>query len=336
VSVGDIVAGVGLKFTGTGDTLLLADDKERVKLAGMQIPEPVIFRPIEPKTAADQKHLDEALARFQREDPSFKVREDKDSGQTLICGQGELHLEVLIDRLLREHSITAHVGKAQVAYRETVGRRLRKEMEYDREIGGKRQYALVVLELAPAARGAGNSLEVALPATPDGKPLLPKACVEAVEEGVADAFTRGSLLGYPLEDVAVRFVDARMDEADSSESSFRAAAAMGMAEGLEAAEPRLLEPIMAVEVVVPEDFTGAVHSDLSGRKGRVTGMEPAPGGAVATQVIRAEVPLAQMVGYVTALRSATQGRASYTMQFSHNAEVTADLQAQIVQRVRGY
>jgi elongation factor G len=336
VSVGDIAAAVGLKFTATGDTLVLADDKEQVQLAGMQIPEPVIFRAIEPKTAADQKDLAEALERFQREDPSFKVREDKDSGQTLICGQGELHLEVLIDRLLREHDVAAHVGKPQVAYRETIGRPIRKEMIYDREIGGKRQYARVVLELSPAERGAGNSLEVALPPTPEGKPLLPRVLVNAASEAIGDTFTRGPLLGYPLEDVAVRFVDATPHETDSSESSFKAAAAMGMTEAVEVAEPRLLEPVMAVEVVVPEDFTGNVHSDLSGRRGRVTGMEPAPGGTVATQVIRAEVPLAQMVGYATALRSATQGRASYTMQFSHNAEVSADLQAEIVQRVRGY
>jgi elongation factor G len=336
VGVGDIAAAVGLKFTATGDTLVLADDKERVQLAGMQIPEPVIFRAIEPKTAADQKDLEEALGRFQREDPSFKVREDKDSGQTLICGQGELHLEVLIDRLLREHDIAAHVGKPQVAYRETIGWPIRKEMVYDREIGGKRQYARVVLELSPAARGSGNSLEVALPPTPEGKPLLPQVLVNAVCEAVNDSFTRGPLLGYPLEDVAVRFVDAKADETDSSEPSFKAAAAMAMSEAVEVAEPRLLEPVMAVEVVVPEDFTGNVHSDLSGRRGRVTGMEPAPGGTVATHVIRAEVPLAQMVGYATALRSATQGRASYTMQFSHNAEVSADLQAEIVQRVRGY
>jgi elongation factor G len=336
VSVGDIAAAVGLKFTGTGDTLVLADDKEHVVLAGMQIPEPVIFRSIEPKTAADQKDLAEALERFQREDPSFKVREDKDSGQTLICGQGELHLEVLIDRLLREHGVAAHVGKPQVAYREAIGRSLRKEMVYDREIGGKRQYARVVLELSPGERGSGNKLDIAIPPGPDGKPVVPLVFVKAASEAIHDTFTRGPLLGYPLEDVHVRLVDARAEENDSSEASFRAAAAMGMAEAVEAAEPRLLEPIMAVEVVVPEDFTGNVHSDLSGRRGRVTGMEPAPGGTVATQVIRAEVPLAQMVGYATALRSATQGRASYTMQLSHNAEVSADLQAEIVQRVRGY
>jgi elongation factor G len=334
VFVGGIVAAVGLKFTATGDTLVLADDPERVVLKGMQVPEAVIFRSIEPKTAAEQKDLDEALARFQREDPSFTVRHDADSGQTLICGQGELHLEVLIDRLLREHRLAPHVGKPQVAYRETLGRSVRKVLEYARDIGGKRQYAKVVLELQPRPRGEGSTFENRLAPTPEGKPALPAAFVAAVEEGVTDAATRGPLLGYPVVDVETVLTEAAMSETDSSESSFRAAASMGFMEALEEAAPALLEPIMAVEVVGPEDFTGSVVSDLNGRRGRVMGMEPAPGGTA--QVVRAEVPLAEMVGYATALRSATQGRASYTMQFSHYAEVPRDLQATIVTKLRGY
>ncbi len=335
VSVGDIVAAVGFKFTGTGDTLLAASDKERVVLAGMEIPEPVIFRSIEPNTAGDQKDLDEALARFMREDPSFKVREDKDSGQTLVCGQGELHLEVLIDRLLREYKLDVRVGKPQVAYRETIGVPLRKELEYDREIGGKRQYAKVSLELAPLERGAGNTFSAALPETPDGKPYIPQNFVAAVEEAIGDSFTRGPLLGFPIEDMSVTLVDAAFDESDSSEGSFKAAAAMAFSEGMEAATPRLLEPVMAVDVATPNDFTGNVNSDLSGRRGRVIGMEPIPGSANA-QTVRAEVPLAQLVGYATALRSATQGRANYTMRFSHNAEVSASIQEEVVTRIRGY
>ncbi len=335
VSVGDIVAAVGLKFTGTGDTLIAATDKERVVLAGMEIPEPVIFRSIEPKTAADQKDLDEALARFQREDPSFKLREDKDSGQTLVCGQGELHLEVLIDRLLREYRLDVRVGKPQVAYRETLGTALRKTLEYDREIGGKRQYAKVVLDLRPRDRGTGNVFSNDLPAAPDGKPLLPANLVAAVEEAVGDSFTRGPLLGFPVEDVGVSLLDAAYDESDSSEGAFKAAASMAFSEGSEAANPRLLEPIMAVDVSTPNDFTGNVNSDLSTRRGRVTGMEPIPGSANA-QTVRAEVPLAQLVGYATALRSATQGRASYSMRFSHNAEVSASVQQEVVTRIRGY
>ena len=335
VSVGDIVAAVGFKFTGTGDTLIAATDKEEVVLAGMEIPEPVIFRSIEPKTAADQKDLDEALVRFQREDPSFKLREDKDSGQVLICGQGELHLEVIIDRMLREYKLDVRVGKPQVAYRETIGKGVRKTLEYDREIGGKRQYAKVVLDLAPRERGSGNLFESAVGNGPDGKPRLPPNFVAAVEEAIGDSFTRGPLLGFACEDVGVTLVDAAFDEAASSDGSFKAAASMAFNEGLEEAFPRPLEPVMAVDVATPNDFTGAVNSDLSGRRGRVIGMEPIPGSANA-QTVRAEVPLAQLVGYATALRSATQGRASYSMRFSHNADVSAAVQQEVVTRIRGY
>jgi elongation factor G len=339
VRPGDIAAAVGLKFTGTGDTLILATDTEKVQLAGMQIPEPVIFRSIEPKTAGDQPNLEEALQRFQREDPSFKVRVDPDSGQTLVCGQGELHLEVIIDRILREHRVDAVVGKPQVAYRETIGKAVDKTLEYVRDLGGKRQYAKVQLRLSPAPRGSGSTFEAKIPNGPDGKPVLSPQFVAAVREGVSDAQTRGAILGYPVEDVSAVLVGGAASETESSEASFRAAASMALMEAMETASPRLLEPIMAVEVVVPEDFTGNVVSDLGGRRGRVMGMEPAPGsgiGGSTAQIVKAEVPLAEMVGYATALRSATQGRASYTMQFSSYAEVSQDLQAQIVGRLRGY
>ena len=336
VGPGDIAAAVGLKFTATGDTLVLADDKERVTLAGMQIPEPVIFRSIEPKTAGDQKNLDEALERFQREDPSFKVRVDADAGQTLICGQGELHLEVLIDRLLREHRVDAAVGKPQVAYRETLGKAVDKELEYDREIGGKRQYAKVVFRAEPVERGAGNSFVNEMKPLPDGRSKIDRSFLTAIAESVSDAQTRGALLGYPVEDVRVTLLDAEAHDTDSSESSFRAASSMAVTEALETGKPTLLEPLMAVEVVVPQDFTGNVVSDLNGRRGRVMGMEPAPGTRSDAQVVRAEVPLAEMVGYATALRSATQGRASYTMHFSRNDDVSADLQKTIVEKFRGY
>jgi elongation factor G len=339
VSVGDIAAAVGFKFTGTGDTLVLASDTERVQLAGMQIPEPVIFRAVEPKTAGDQKALDDALARFEREDPSFRVRQDPDSGQTLVCGQGELHLEIIIDRILREHRVDAVVGKPQVAYRETLGAPTTKTLEYDREIGGKRQYAKITLTVTPAERGSGNEFVVALPPTPDGKPGLPQDLVAAVREGVADAQTRGPLMGYPVEDLRTQLTDASHSDSESTEASFRAAGSMAFMEAMEGGKARLLEPLMAVEVVTPEDFTGNVVSDLNTRRGRVTGMEPAPSAGIAgstAQIVKAEVPLAQMVGYATSLRSATQGRASYTMQFSHYAEVSADLQDDIVRKLRGY
>ncbi|HET6584223.1 MAG TPA: elongation factor G, partial [Nannocystaceae bacterium] len=315
VGVGNIAAAVGLKFTGTGDTLILADDKDHVVLAGMQIPEPVIFRSIEAKTAADQPGLDEALARFVREDPSFRVRQDADSGQTLICGQGELHLEILLDRMLREHRLEVHVGKPQVAYRESIAKPVRKTLEYDRDIGGRRQYAKVVLELSPRERGSGNLFEAALPRNPAGQVDLTPQFVAAVKQGVTDALTRGPLLGYPVEDVGVKLVGGGLRDTDSSESSFQAAAAMGTMEGLEAGAPALLEPIMSVEVVVPDDFTGNVVSDLNGRRGRIVGMEPARAafeGRATAQIVKAEVPLAEMVGYSTGLRSATQGRATYT------------------------
>jgi elongation factor G len=344
VGPGDIAAAVGLKFTGTGDTLVLADDPQRVVLAGMQIPEPVIFRAIEPKTTSDGKALEEALERFGREDPSFKVRIDPDSGQTLVCGQGELHLEVIIDRLLREHRLDVHVGKPQVAYRETITMPVDKTLEYARELGGKRQYAKVVLRLEPTERGQGSTFVDSLPTAPSGAtragpPTIDRIFRTAVRESVSDAQTRGPLLGFPVEDVKVTLVDAVAHEQESSEASFRAAASMATMEGLEAGRPVLLEPMMAVEVVVPQDFTGSVVSDLNGRRGRVMGLEPAPGSANAktgAQVVKAEVPLAEMVGYATALRSATQGRASYTMHYSHNAEVSAELQASIVQKIRGY
>ncbi len=340
VGVGNIAAAVGLKFTGTGDTLILADDKDSVVLAGMQIPEPVIFRAIEAKTAADQPALDEALARFLREDPSFRVQQDRDSGQTLVCGQGELHLEIIIDRLMREHRLEVHVGKPQVAYRETLSRPLTKTLEYEREMGGKRAYAKVTIELTPRERGAGNTFESAVPKTPSGQPGLPPVFVQSCKTGSDDALTRGPLLGYPVVDVGVKLVSAAFREGDSSDAAFQAAAAMATMQGFEEVGAVLLEPTMAVEVVVPDDFTGNVVSDLNGRRGRIMGMEPAraavEGGRSTAQIVRAEVPLAEMVGYATAIRSATQGRASYTMQFSQYDEVPKDVQAAIVARLRGY
>jgi elongation factor G len=342
VGVGNIAAAVGLRFTSTGDTIIQAKDKEEVTLAGMQIPEPVIFRAVEPKSAADQTALEEAMEKLQREDPSFHVTIDKDSGQTLISGMGELHLDVITDRLAREYRVAANVGKPQVAYRETISAPLTKTVEYDREIGNKRQYARLALKLEPAPRGTGvsftNSLPIPEPAKGKGKsqrpepPKLLPEMVAAIEEGVTDAFTRGPILGYPVVDLAVKLTDGAYVEGDSSAASFRAAAAIGMMEAMSEAAPVLLEPTMAVEVLVPEDFTGHVVSDLNGRRGRVQGMNPRKN----VQVIEAEVPLASMVGYATALRSATQGRANYSMQFSHYSEVPRDLEETIVKKIRGY
>jgi elongation factor G len=340
VTVGNIAAAVGLRFTTTGDTVISAKDGEQVVLPGLEIPEPVIFRAIEARSAADQTTLNEALERMQREDPSFRVSIDPDSGQTLMGGMGELHLEIIVDRMAREAKVAANVGKPQVAYRETVGRPYTAPIEYDREIGGKRQYAKLVLELVPRERGAGNAVTNTLPAPvakskgqPAQPPKLLPEMIAAVREGSTDALTRGPLLGYPIVDMEIRLIDGAYVEGDSTPVSFRAATAMGLMEAFEKANPQLLEPIMRVEVEVPEDFTGHVVSDLTGnRRGRILGMEPRSG----VQVVTSEVPLAELVGYATALRSGTQGRASPSMHFSHYAEVPSDLQAAIVSRTRGY
>jgi len=340
VTAGNIAAAVGLRFTTTGDTVISAKDGEQVILPGLEIPEPVIFRAIEAKSTADQSSLTEALERMQREDPSFRVAVDPDSGQTLMGGMGELHLEIIVDRMDREAKVKASVGKPQVAYRETIGRKLTVPVEYDREIGGKRQYAKVVLDMVPRERGTGNEFVNLLPAAVargKGQPaqpakLLPEM-IAAVREGSMDALTRGHLLGYPVVDVEIRLLDGAYIEGDSTPVSFRAATTMGLMEAFERANPQILEPIMKVEVEVPEDFTGHVVSDLTGnRRGRILGMEPRSG----VQVVTSEVPLAELVGYATALRSGTQGRASPSMHFSHYSEVPSDLQAVIVSRTRGY
>jgi elongation factor G len=340
VGPGNIAAAVGLRFVTTGDTLISSKDDERVVLPGMQIPEPVIFRSVEPTTSAEQKDLAEALERISKEDPSFRVIEDADSGQTLIAGQGELHLEVIVHKLERVYRLNPRVGKPQVAYRETASGPTRVDFEFDRELGGKRQYAKVTLEVAPRERGSGNLVESGLPqldakrgASTRSQPgELPREFVASALEGITDALTRGPLLGYPLVDVGVRLVAASFVEGDSNAVTFRAAGTMATNKALEQSGARLLEPLMDVEIVVPEEFVGNVHSDLNTRRGRVLGMSTR-GNA---QVLAAHVPLAEMVGYATSLRSVTQGRASYTMQLATLAEVPLDLQAQIIQKVRGY
>jgi elongation factor G len=349
VGPGNIAAAVGLRFTTTGDTLILSKDKQLVVLPGMQIPDPVIFRSVEAKSAADQKDLEQALARIQSEDPSFRVYEDPDSGQTLMAGQGELHLEVIVNKLERDYRVKARVGKPQVAYRESITAAGSTQFEYDREVGGKRQYAKLTIELEPSERGSGNSVENALPVVEKGsgegrgksagagpRETLPPDCLAAALEGMADSLSRGPLLGYPVVDVRARLVAAQYVEGDSSAASFRAAATMATNKAIESAGggagARLLEPVMSVEVVVPEEFVGNVHSDLNTRRGRVLGL----GQRGNAQAIQAQVPLAEMVGYATSLRSVTQGRASHTMQFAAYSEVPSDLQKQIIEKVRGY
>ncbi len=310
IAAGDIAAIVGLKQVFTGDTL--CDERDPVVLESIEFPEPVIEIVIEPKTKADQDKASEALAKLAIEDPSFRVSTNPDTGQTLIAGQGELHLEIIVDRLLREFQVDANVGKPQVAYKETITRPNRAEGRFVRQSGGKGQYGHVVFEIEPGEPGSGFEFKADITGG-----SVPKDYFKAIGQGAQDAMQTGPFAGFPVVDVKVRLVDGSYHDVDSSEMAFRIAGSMGAKEGLRAGGPRLLEPLMAVEVVAPENFMGAVIDDLNSRRGKVRAVE-ARGN---TQVISAEVPLGTMFGYVSALRSMTQGRATYTMQFDHYAPV---------------
>jgi elongation factor G len=325
VSAGDIVAAVGLKNTTTGDTLSAEDAP--VVLESMEFPDPVIDIAIEPKTKADQEKLGQSLARLAEEDPTFRVRTDEETGQTIIAGMGELHLEVIVDRLLREFKVEANVGKPQVAYRETAGKRLDNvDMKFARQTGGRGQYGHVVINVVPQAPGDGYVFESKIVGG-----AVPKEYIPAVDKGIQEAIGSGVLAGYPVVDVKVELVDGSYHDVDSSEMAFKIAGSMAIKEGLRKASPKLLEPMMAVEVVTPEDFMGDVMGDLSSRRGQIEGMEPR-GGA---QVIRAKVPLSEMFGYATDLRSRTQGRAAYTMQFANYEQVPKSVAEEIVAKVGG-
>jgi len=317
---GDIVAAVGLKNTTTGDTL--ADEREPVILETLHIPHPVIDIAIEPQTKADQDKLGQALSRIAAEDPSFRLHADPETGETIISGMGELHLEIIVDRLMREYKVDARVGKPQVAYRETVTEEARAEGKFIRQSGGRGQYGHVVLEVKPLAAGAG----VVFTNKSVGG-VVPKEFIPAVEKGVKEAAATG-ILGYPMVDVEVVLVDGSYHEVDSSERSFFIAGSMGFKEAAKRARAVLLEPIMDLEVVAPEDFVGEVMGELNARRGRVTGLESRG----STQIIHGQVPLATMFGYATALRSATQGRATFTMQFDHYEPVSASLAEEILGR----
>jgi elongation factor G len=326
VFAGDIVAAVGLKFTTTGDTL--ADAAHPIVLESMSFPDPVIEVAIEPKTKSDQDKLSNALARLGEEDPTFRVHTDEDTGQTIMAGMGELHLEVLVDRMLREFRVDANVGKPQVAYRETIRRPVRNHVvRYVKQTGGRGQFAHVVIDLEPTA-GDGGGYEFVNKIT-GGK--IPREYVPAVDAGIQDAMNSGVLAGYPVVDVRVILHDGSYHEVDSSEMAFKIAGSMAFKEASRKGDPALLEPIMSVEVVTPEEFAGDVMGNLSGRRGRIEKLEPR-GNA---QVIRANVPLAEMFGYTTDLRSMTQGRATSTMHFGHYAEVPESIAKEIVARMRG-
>ena len=322
VRAGDIAAAVGIKDVTTGDTLCAASNV--ITLERMEFPEPVISQAVEPRTKADQEKMGIALARLAREDPSFRVSSDEESGQTIISGMGELHLEIIIDRMKREFSVDANVGRPQVAYRETIGREVTQETRYVKQTGGRGQYGHVYLRLEPQPSGEGFEFVDAIKGG-----AVPREYIPAVRKGVADAMESGVLAGYPMVDVKVTLFDGSYHEVDSSETAFRMAASQCFRGGAMKANLVLLEPIMAVEVVTREEYMGAVNGDLSSRRGAIHGMEDAPAG----KVIRAEVPLAEMFGYATALRSATQGRATYTMEFKKYASAPTNVAEAVIRKV---
>jgi elongation factor G len=319
IRTGEIAAVVGLKGVVTGETL--CDPADPILLESLQFPEPVISIAIEPRTKADMDRLGTSLDRLAQEDPSFRVTTDEETGQTLISGMGELHLEIITDRLLREFNVQANVGRPQVAYKETITSRVEAEGRYIKQTGGSGDYGVVKIELAPGEPGSGFSFENAVRGG-----AVPREFVPAVEAGCREATQSGPLAGYEVVDVRVRLLDGQAHDVDSSERSFKIAGSLAMKEALRKAQPVLLEPIMSVEAVTPEDFVGAVQGDLSSRRGDIRGIDPRG----KTQVIRAEVPLATMFGYVNSLRSLTQGRATYTMQFSHYAQVPEQVARGIV------
>jgi elongation factor G len=320
LSAGDIGAVLGFKDTFTGDTL--ADPSRQVVLESIKFPEPVISVAIEPKTKADQDKMAEALKKLAEEDPTFRVRVDESTGQTLISGMGELHLEVLVDRMLREFRVMAKVGRPQVAYRETITRPARAQGRFVRQTGGRGQYGDVLLEVDPLPKGAGFDFESKIVGG-----VIPKEYIPAVEQGVRGAIESGVLAGYPMVDFKATLVDGSYHEVDSSEMAFKIAGSMALKEAVQKAGPVLLEPVMKVEVVVPEEFTGDVVGNLSSRRGNIEGMEPR---GIGVQAIRAHVPLAEMFGYATDVRSMTQGRGTFTMEFDHYDQVPETLAQQIL------
>jgi len=315
---------VGLKDTRTGDTL--CDPRQPIVLESMDFPEPVIAVAIEPKTKADEEKLGLSLQRLALEDPTFKVKVDEETSQTLISGMGELHLEIIVDRLLREFKVEANVGKPEVAYRETIRKKAEAQGRFVRQTGGRGQYGDVYLEVEPSEPGQGFVFENKVVG---GK--VPREFIPAVEKGVKEAMTTGVLAGYPMVDIKVALTDGSYHEVDSSEMAFKIAGSMGFKEAVRKAKPVLLEPVMEVEVVVPEEYMGPVVGDLTSRRGRIISMESRAG----AQVIRAHVPLGQMFGYATDLRSMSQGRATYTMQFSRYEEVPGGIAEEIMAKAAG-
>lgn len=319
-SAGEIVAAVGLKNTYTGDTL--CDQKNQVILMGIRVTQPVIDLAIEPKTKADQEKMGVALSRLAEEDPTFQVASNEETGQTIIRGMGELHLEVLVDRMKREFSVEANVGKPQVAYKETIRKEIEQESKYIRQTGGRGQYGHVYIRLRPAEAGEGFSFKNSVVGG-----AIPKEYIPAVEAGVKEAMAKGVIAGFPVIDIACELYDGTFHEVDSSEMAFKIAGSMALQEGVRRADPAILEPLMSVEVTTPEEFFGDVMGDLNAKRGQVIGTEDRSD--MGLKVVKAEVPLASMFGYATQLRSMTQGRAAYVMEFAKYAQVPASVQEQL-------
>ncbi len=325
VFAGDIVAGIGFKNTTTGDTL--SDQSKSIQLESMEFPAPVISVAIEPKTKSDDEKLSESLHRLSEEDPTFLVRTDDETGQTIISGMGELHLEILVDRLLREFKVDATVGKPQVAYRETIRRAVEKvEYRHVKQTGGKGQYAHVVINLEPTGPGGGYEF---VDQIKGGK--VPREYIPSVDDGIEEALDQGIVAGYPLVDVRATLTDGSAHDVDSSEMAFKIAGSMALQEAARKAGVKLLEPVMEVEVTTPDEYMGDVIGDLNSRRGKVEGMTQRGN----SQVIRAQVPMSEMFGYATDLRSKTQGRATYSMQFHSYQDVPDSIAEDIVASRRG-
>jgi elongation factor G len=324
VFAGDIAAAIGLKHTRTGDTL--CDESDPIILERMTFPEPVIQLAIEPKTKADQDKLSESLAKLSDEDPTLKILTNEETGQTILAGMGELHLEIIVDRLKREFKVEANVGKPQVAYKETITKKVEQEGKFIRQSGGRGQFGHVWITMEPNEKGKGFIFENKIVGG-----AVPKEYIKPVEEGIEEAMKNGVLAGYPVEDVKVTLFDGSYHEVDSSEMAFKIAASIAFKEGALKAGPVILEPIMKVEVTTPDEYMGDIMGDLSSRRGKIEGMTQ----RADAQVIRALVPLAEMFGYATSMRSMTQGRAIYSMEFSHYEEVPKSISDQIVEKFKG-
>jgi elongation factor G len=324
VLAGDICAAVGLKNLITGDTI--CNERYPVVLESIDFPKPVIEVAVEPKTKADQEKMGMALAKLAQEDPTFKVHTDPDSGQTIISGMGELHLEIIVDRMMREYKVEANVGKPQVAYRETIRKHAQAEGKYIRQTGGKGQYGHAKIYLDPQPPGLGYEFVNDITGG-----SVPKEFIKPIDQGIREALEGGILAGYPMVDVKATLYDGSYHDVDSNEMAFKIAGSMAFKEAARKASPVLLEPVMAVEVVTPEDYAGVIMGDLSSRRGRIEGMEHRAG----SQVIKAIVPLAEMFGYATHMRSSTQGRAEYSMHFARYEEAPRSVAEEIIAKVQG-